>query len=169
MIAMKDLIGKLAKPPVVVGAAVVTAIVQGRKPGEAARFLVGVPLTALATKVIKRLHPEYRPSFCDRKPRQSFPSGHSASVTAYLLSLVDSCSAWWALPLVGAGVAMVNVSRVKNREHWISDVVVGDLVGAVGALAGAIVARVIAKTRRPSTSTDVTASRRNAPPSPFAT
>jgi membrane-associated phospholipid phosphatase len=138
---MADILAQLAKPKVVVGLAALTAAAFHRRPGVGARLLVSIPLTLAASNVLKRLNPEQRPRVWDRHPRQSFPSSHSSVVTAYLLTLVDSFAAWWTLPVAGAVIGAVNVARVQEREHWRSDVLCGDVVGLLGAAAGAVAAR----------------------------
>jgi membrane-associated phospholipid phosphatase len=145
---MPDVLAQLAKPKTIVGLSVLTSAAFHRHPGVGARLLVAIPLTLAASSVLKRLDPEQRPRLWDRHPRQSFPSSHSSLTTAYLLSLVDGFAAWWALPVAGAVIGAVNVGRVRKREHWLTDVVCGDLVGVVGAAAGAIAARAWLRRRR---------------------
>jgi hypothetical protein len=40
------------------------------------------------------------------------------------------------LPLALAGIAGVDAMRVVAHEHWVSDVVAGDVVGAVAVAVG---------------------------------
>lgn len=146
---MADILAQLAKPNVVLGiAALTSAALHRRRPDVAVRLAVAVPLTLAASTVLKRLDPEQRPRVWDRHPRQSFPSSHASATTAYALSLVDSFAARWALPVAAAVIGAVNVARVRDREHWPTDVVCGDLVGALGALAGALAVRAWRKRRR---------------------
>jgi membrane-associated phospholipid phosphatase len=145
---MADLLAQLAKPNVVLGLAALTSAVLHRRPDVGARLAVSVPLSLAVSTVLKRLKPEQRPRIWDRHPRQSFPSSHSSAATAYVLSLVDSFAAWWTLPAAAAVIGAVNVARVREREHWYADVLCGDLIGAVGALVGALVARAWLRRRR---------------------
>jgi membrane-associated phospholipid phosphatase len=96
-----------------------------------------VPLTLAASSVLKRLNPEQRPCLWHRHPRQSFPSSHSSATTAYALSIVDSFAARWALPIAAALIGTVNVARVRDHEHWRTDVLCGDIVGARTGMAAA--------------------------------
>jgi membrane-associated phospholipid phosphatase len=147
---MPDLLAQLAKPKTIVGLSVLTSAAFHRRPGVGARLLVAIPLTLAVSNALKRLKPEQRPRLWDRHPRQSFPSSHSSLTTAYLLSLVDGFAAWWAMPVVAAVIGAVNVGRIRKREHWLTDVWCGDLVGVIGAAAGAIAARAWLRRRRPS-------------------
>ena len=161
---MADVIARLAKPQVVLGATGLTAVLLRHHPGAAASLLVSVPLTVAGSRVLKRLDPKQRPRLLDRHPRESFPSSHSAAITAYALALIDSFAAWWALPAAAAAIATVNVSRIKDREHWLSDVLSGDLIGVIGALAGKLAARWIARAADRARSRDVEAARRRKRP-----
>lgn len=138
---MTDVIARIAQPQVVLGATGLTAALLRRRPGAVVRLLVSVPLTVAVASVLKRLEPKQRPRLLDRHPRESFPSGHSAAVTAYALAVVDSFAAWWTLPLAVAAITTVNVARIEEREHWITDVLSGDLLGAFGAVVGSLAAR----------------------------
>jgi membrane-associated phospholipid phosphatase len=145
---MADVVAQLAKPNVVLGLATLTSAASHRRPDVAMRLAVSVPLTLVASTVLKRLNPEQRPRLWDRHPRQSFPSSHSSATTAYALSVVDSFAARWALPIAAAVIGTVNLARVRDREHWRTDVLCGDIVGALGAIAGALVARAWLRRRR---------------------
>jgi membrane-associated phospholipid phosphatase len=163
---MTDVVARIAKPQVILGITGLTAGLMRHRPGAAIRLLVSVPLTVAVSHVLKRLDPKQRPRLLDRHPRESFPSGHSAATTAYALALVDSYAAWWALPAAAAVIAAVNVARIEDREHWLTDVLSGDVIGAISAVTGSLVARwyMWASARRRSSDT----SRKAAPASPRA-
>jgi hypothetical protein len=38
-------------------------------------------------------------------------------------------------------ITTVNVARLEEREHWITDVLSGDLLGALGAVVGSLAAQ----------------------------
>jgi membrane-associated phospholipid phosphatase len=75
-------------------------------------------------------------------PGFSFPSGHAMRMTFIVIVLADLTTAsrlrratkgWlYALLIVLEGVMLV--SRVYLAEHWLTDVIGGALLGAVGAL-----------------------------------
>ncbi len=149
---MKHVLGRIAQPEVILGAALVTAVLLRKRPAAATRFLVAVPATLLVSNVLKHVVDEHRPRLFDRHPEQSFPSGHSAMTTAYLLSLAGTVDGPWLFPLAATAVAAVDLSRVREREHWPRDVACGDLLGVAGAIAGALAARAVRRrqTRRHS-------------------
>jgi len=72
------------------------------------------------------------------KPR-SCPSGHSSASAAYFLASALTARREHrtpALALALAGIAGVDAMRVVAHEHWVSDVVAGDVVGAVAVAVG---------------------------------
>jgi membrane-associated phospholipid phosphatase len=150
---MTDIVGRIASPASMLVASTATAIAYRRRPDEAARFAISVPFGLLVSTVIKRLVRKHRPRLFDSKPEESFPSSHSVATASYVLSLVAAKRSWWSVPLAVAAIAGVNASRVRAREHWPDDVIVGDLIGIAGAAAGAAAALGVmrlANSRRPS-------------------
>lgn len=136
----------LADPPVMIGASLATAVLLARRaPVDAARFAVAVPVAAGITKLLKLAIDEHRPRLFDRRPEQSFPSGHSAAVTAFTVSAVAASRRWWLIPVAAAAIAAIDIARVREREHWPRDVLAGDAIGLVGAVAGAAAAYVTAR------------------------
>ena len=63
----------------------------------------------------------------------SFPSGHSAAVTAVAVSLALAHP--WLAPVALPLAAAVCLSRVRLRVHHLADVVAGAALGLAGALA----------------------------------
>ena len=62
----------------------------------------------------------------------SFPSGHACAAAA--LAVTVSCwSLAWAIPAVALAL-LVGISRVYLRVHYVTDVVVGQVVGSLTAL-----------------------------------
>jgi len=67
----------------------------------------------------------------------SFPSGHTsaafatATVLARELNAAHPASRWWVNSLLFGGATFVGFSRVYQRQHWPSDVVVGAALGSI--------------------------------------
>ncbi|NVB80960.1 MAG: phosphatase PAP2 family protein [Kofleriaceae bacterium] len=142
---MADVVGALAEPPVVLASSLVLALacaMRGR-PEPAARFAVAVPATSLVDKLLKLVVHEHRPRSDDKKPDQSFPSGHAGAMTAFALSAAFSTRRRWALPVAFGAIVAVGVSRVRHREHWLHDVLAGNVLGMIGAGLGALAARAL--------------------------
>lgn len=112
------------------------AIVSPKRRADAVRLAVALGVeSAFVNGLLKSAMPRERPEllpdavYAVRRPRtKSFPSGHasSACLTATLLSAAVPRlrPVWWSL------AAVVSASRVHNRMHHASDVVVGAAVGA---------------------------------------
>ena len=129
-------IGRLCSPRIMLTLAFVTAAFLHRRPG-ASRVPLATLVSIAATRAAKHVVGRARPSwFAD--DRESFPSGHGASSTAYLLATalaVPRRHRRLALGVAAATIAAIDATRVLAREHWPSDVIAGDLVGmlSVGA------------------------------------
>lgn len=65
----------------------------------------------------------------------SFPSGHACAATAVGASVAMGSDPAIAIPAVGAAV-FVAASRVYLRVHFVSDVLIGALIGLAGAFVG---------------------------------
>ena len=70
----------------------------------------------------------------DGSNSRSFPSGHSANAFAIATTLARSRSPTTAFTLFGLA-AIVPISRIHHRRHFVSDVVAGATLGTVAALA----------------------------------
>jgi undecaprenyl-diphosphatase len=139
---------QIAKPSVVLGASLVTAAALHRRRAEAVPFLVGVPLAIVISKILKKLIDEPRPPGPKFGEGESFPSGHACALSAYATMLARWSQRWWALPLTGALIAAIDVSRVREHEHWPHDVVAGDLLGASCALLGELAGHAVGSPER---------------------
>jgi membrane-associated phospholipid phosphatase len=133
--------------PAFVAPAILAAYGLGRLAGRAGladasrRIGASVAVAGLATFALKEAVGRARPREAPDDPHRfapfsgsmSFPSGHSAIAFAAATALsreIDSpWTPWIAYPLAAA----VGWSRVHDREHWTSDVVVGAAVGTLTA------------------------------------
>ncbi|HEX2836337.1 MAG TPA: phosphatase PAP2 family protein [Thermoanaerobaculia bacterium] len=113
------------------------------------RFLAAAALSLTVAFVVyprmKRVLGRSRP--CDYEPslardvvpldHYSCPSGHAMTAAAYGIPLVFACPA--AAPFVLAVCAVIGWSRVALGHHYVSDILIGTVIGAtiatsVGAL-----------------------------------
>jgi len=110
--------------------------------------LVTGGLTALAKGIVGRSRPFASPGDADEYApgrgflggaRSSFPSGHTAAafatatILARELGKAHPTGRWVLNPLLFGAASFVGWSRVYDRQHWPSDVVVG---AALGSIAG---------------------------------
>ncbi|MGA7297913.1 MAG: phosphatase PAP2 family protein, partial [Rhodanobacteraceae bacterium] len=110
----------------------------------------GIVLSQLLKSAFDRPRPDLVPHG-SHVYTASFPSGHSmmaAIVYLTLAALLARTLSSWALKayvmlLAIAAIVMVGISRVYLGVHWPTDVLAGWIVGAVWALACALVARVL--------------------------
>jgi undecaprenyl-diphosphatase len=107
-------------------------------------LFVAVAMPALFTSIVKRLVGRARPS-TEAEPSvwlhapgsfsdafASMPSGHA---TAAFAALVAAGSLWpRAIPFLWVYAVAVAVSRLVLPEHFVSDVIVGAVIGSFGAL-----------------------------------
>lgn len=106
----------------------------------AAALSLGIALVAypLLKRVLGRARPcDYDPALVrDLAPLDTYscPSGHAMTAAAYGVPLVFAWPA--ALPLVIALCALIGWSRVALGHHYVSDVVIGTVLGA--AIAGSV-------------------------------
>ncbi len=85
-------------------------------------------LNAVLTQVIKVAADRPRPS----GGRHAFPSGHTSASFASA-AVLDAHFGWRVSVPAYSVAALVGWSRIRDREHWLSDVLFG---GAVGLIAG---------------------------------
>lgn len=136
----------IAHPSTVSVAAVATASTV-RDPALTKRFLIAMPLSIGIAKVLKHRLPRQKPRLLSITPRQSFPSGHEAAITAFAASLVDGLGIWKAAPIAAGAVAFVGACRIKAREHRLDEVLVGCAVGLGAAVVASLVSRAIDRRR----------------------
>ncbi|MFI5234269.1 MAG: phosphatase PAP2 family protein [Gemmatimonadales bacterium] len=97
-------------------------------------------LSHLAVQVVKRSVLRVRPGLADDGPiplaaipdAYSFPSGHSAAAMSVAVPLV--LAGWMLAPVALALALLVGASRVYLRVHYVTDVLMGQLLGAAGAV-----------------------------------
>lgn len=97
---------------------------------------------------MKHIVSEHRPRLFDNSPEQSFPSGHAATVSAFATSLAIASKQWWAFPIAAVAIGAVDYMRVREREHWPVDVLVGNAIGIGAALVGYAMSRAAVRARR---------------------
>jgi undecaprenyl-diphosphatase len=92
--------------------------------------------TSLVTFALKAIFDRSRPSLfrvlAGLPTGASFPSAHTAQITAFCLAgwlLMSRQERIWSAPLLVVLVMVVAVSRLYLQVHWPSDVVAGILVG----------------------------------------
>jgi undecaprenyl-diphosphatase len=100
-----------------------------------ANLLSHLVVQGLKRTVIRRrpaVRQPYIPALASSPDHYSFPSGHACAAMAVALPvLLDTPTA--GLPLLGIALT-VGASRVYLRVHYVTDVVVGQILGAVTAL-----------------------------------
>lgn len=104
--------------------------------------LLANTISHLAVQVVKRAATRPRPHFPDdgvtalvaHPDAFSLPSGHSCAAMAVAMTLLLAHTGWVAgLALLLATV--VGASRVYLRVHYVTDVLVGQAIGVLGAVA----------------------------------
>ncbi len=110
-----------------VGAALITL---GFDTAEGVKLSRALIFTSLSTSILKFGVRRERP---DQSNRSSWPSGHTSSMFALAGSLSSSYGIRAAIPAYTAS-ALVAVSRIRENEHWLSDVVGGAFLGTYWAL-----------------------------------
>jgi membrane-associated phospholipid phosphatase len=119
-------------------------------------WLLAIATSELATTVMKASYARERPGLTLEVARSAaFPSGHTAAAAVTATTLVLLCTRpgprrWrWSAVAALVVVAMA-VSRVYLRVHWLSDVVMGALVGATAGLVAVGLTTAVAERRRRS-------------------
>jgi membrane-associated phospholipid phosphatase len=119
-----------------------------------AAWVLAIATSEAATTVMKVAYGRQRPELTLEITRSAaFPSGHAsaAAVTATTLVLLFTrpgvARRRWAL-VAAALVALMAASRVYLRVHWLSDVLMGTLVGMAAGLVAVGATAAIAERRR---------------------
>ena len=121
-------VSNLGKPAVVSGALLAIALLDAANGVATARnaLLVLVPVN-LAVELIKRTVNRERPDGEHKRSNASFPSSHAANAFALALVFARRWRRW--APLFWLGAATIGFSRIYLNRHYLSDVVVGALIG----------------------------------------
>jgi len=85
-------------------------------------------LSMVTKRVVQRERPGEREGTCGCTPKRSdtsFPSNHAAVAFAAVTPFAKEYDAPWLYGLAAVGA----MGRVADRQHWVSDVVAGGLVG----------------------------------------
>jgi membrane-associated phospholipid phosphatase len=71
---------------------------------------------------------------------RSFPSGHTLIAFAAAAAVTEETRRWWPKsvwyigPTMYGGATLVGLSRMYNNRHWVSDVMIGGLIGTFAGL-----------------------------------
>ncbi len=72
--------------------------------------------------------------FESRNAIQSFPSGHTTVAFALSTVLAERIDTWWSRVFFYSVATMTGYARIRNNQHWASDVVFGAGCGLAGGL-----------------------------------
>ncbi len=113
-------------------------------------ILAAIAVADVSKRVAKRLVRRTRPKVLleegryeadtggsDRKPEQSFPSGHTACTVAAARALSRHFPE--TMPAAVAATAVIGLSRVAEGKHWPLDVAAGAVIGLVAERLSALV------------------------------
>lgn len=133
----------LGLPVVYITVACVTARwLRQRRRGGGPAIVSSAVLAWFAQRAAKLAYPRERPRRPNLKRRtDSYPSGHTAGVTAvalttaYVLARQNLISTQRAVAIAAGAPAIMGVYRVLDDEHWTTDVFGGWLLGGAVALA----------------------------------
>ncbi|TQK07483.1 YjbH domain-containing protein [Herbaspirillum sp. SJZ107] len=87
-----------------------------------------IAVSETAKRIVGRARPDENLGQWERAPKRSdssFPSNHSTIAFAAVTPFAQEYDAPWLYGLAAAGA----MGRTANRQHWVSDVVAGGLVG----------------------------------------
>jgi membrane-associated phospholipid phosphatase len=103
-------------------------------------MVAAIAIADLGKRITKRLVRRTRPHVLleegrydadtggsDRKPEQSFPSGHTACTVAAARALSRHYPE--TVPVAAAATALIGLSRIAEGKHWPLDVAAGAVIG----------------------------------------
>jgi membrane-associated phospholipid phosphatase len=129
-----ETLDRVLSPKTMLPLALATAFFMRHRRGSG-RLALGATLAVVSEEGLKRIVSRRRPRGMPFGRRRSFPSGHSSGSASYFLGLALTARKGPArlasVLAAGGAVAAINVFRVREHEHWPSDVVVGDAIGAL--------------------------------------
>jgi membrane-associated phospholipid phosphatase len=113
-------------------------------------MLAAIALADVGKRIAKRVVRRTRPKVLleegryeadkggsDRKPEQSFPSGHTACTVAAARALSRHFPE--TMPAAAAATTVIGLSRVAEGKHWPLDVAAGVVIGLVAERLAAVV------------------------------
>jgi membrane-associated phospholipid phosphatase len=117
-------------------------------------WLLAIVVSEAVMTTMKLLYDRPRPGLSlELADTPAFPSGHSTAAAVTATALVLLCTrpgrSRWAWSAVAAAlVAVMGASRVYLRVHWLSDVLMGSLLGLTTGLLAVWTTAVVAEHRR---------------------
>lgn len=131
-LAIPRVLSFLGEPPVAAAWTVVLALVAGHVLGRRyAALVIAAAGVAVLTTAIKVLADRPRPA-AGQGLDPSFPSGHTAYVTAVLglaAIVLAEHRRWWLAAGALLVIAAMGPSRIVLGVHWLSDVLAGYAIG----------------------------------------
>ncbi len=102
-------------------------------------LLQGLIYSGITTTFIKVVTGRSRPNITDNQYQfnwfetnndmQSFPSGHATIAFTVSTVLAERINTWWARVGFYSFAALSAYSRVHDTQHWLSDIVLGSVIG----------------------------------------
>lgn len=133
-------VSALGRPPVLALAALVVAgaLAARGRPRVGVYLVVATAGAWLLDNALKDLFDRARPSFDEplaRSSGASFPSGHAMTAAGAYGAVALVWRRPWVVAACVALIVVIALTRVALGVHWLSDVVVGALLGAAWAWA----------------------------------
>jgi membrane-associated phospholipid phosphatase len=153
------MLSEVGKPVVVLGALLLVAVVDNSAGVATARLalITLLPVNGVV-ELLKRATDRTRPDGEHKRSNASFPSSHAAN--AFAIAAVLARRYRRMAPWAWIGAAAIAASRVYLDRHYVSDVVVGAVIGAAGALGVARALGPKLDRRGPSNPSEVSAATR---------
>jgi PAP2 superfamily protein len=102
-------------------------------------WMEGLVYSGVTVMGMRYITGRYRPSYSDdpwkytwfqpKGDTESFPSGHTVVAFATSTVLAERIDSWWARAILYPVAILTGYTRMRNSQHWLSDIVVGALLG----------------------------------------
>ena len=102
-------------------------------------LLESLAYSGITVMIARYVFGRYRPYYSDdpwkytwfqpKNDTQAFPSGHVTVAFATSTVLAERIDTWWARIGLYGLASLTAYARILNNQHWLSDVVVGGLLG----------------------------------------